>query len=39
MTILDEDGGVIGGGVVMKIPMGRTHGEDPWMIIGRMQIV
>ena len=27
MTILDEDGGVIGGGVVMTILMGRTHDE------------
>ena len=29
MTILDEDDGVIGGGVVMRILMGRTHDEEP----------
>ena len=27
MTILDD--GVIGGGVVMRILMGRTHDEEP----------
>ena len=30
--ILDRDGGVIGSGVVMRIPMGRTHDEEPWMM-------
>jgi hypothetical protein len=37
--MLDGDGGVIGSEVVMRIPMGRTHDEEPWMIIGMMQIV
>jgi len=29
VTILDGDGGVIGSGVVMRIPIGRTHDEEP----------